>query len=371
MNKPTKPHDTAFKQQRIWSFFPTHESSTVAVIMFIVAMVFIPIGASIVIASDSIFELDVRYDTINHCKFPQGYAGNWSGCDAKATFTLSKSIAAPVYIYYRLVGFYQNYRTYQESLYESQLNGNSGTSADTCIPFRYPGENNGASQTSAGISNLKYSDFTYAPCGAVAWSMFNDSIALYKVPDASLVNTSSLALPVGATVVCVGGDFQADGTNTNAQNQCQKQGIALSVDTSTRFKLPIGSNIWTYNGNPASTDPFLSNGYYANETGHKIPLQTDEDFIVWTRSAALPDFRKLYRIITADLVAGDYLVDVTEYFDTSSFQGEKHFVLATRSWIGAQHYVLGIFILVLGCFAFCVGIAVIVLKCIGVRPRQE
>ena len=36
-------------------------------------------------------------------------------------------------------------------------------------------------------------------------------------------------------------------------------------------------------------------------------LVTDPDFIVWMRTAALPEFRKLYRVINRDLRKGETL----------------------------------------------------------------
>lgn len=36
----------------------------------------------------------------------------------------------------------------------------------------------------------------------------------------------------------------------------------------------------------------------------------DEDFIVWMRTAGLPTFKKLYRIIDTDLQPGSYRVEI-------------------------------------------------------------
>ena len=37
----------------------------------------------------------------------------------------------------------------------------------------------------------------------------------------------------------------------------------------------------------------------------------NEDLIVWMRTAAFPNFRKLYRKIDTDLEAGDYTLKIT------------------------------------------------------------
>lgn len=367
---PPKPHsDSNFKQQKMVSFIPQHAPSTMSVALLVVAIVFIPIGAAIVVSSDSLLEVDIRYDHVNRCNwqspgvYPFAFNGTtmYSGCNCKRTFTLTKTISAPVYIYYRLTNFHQNYRQYQASRDDAQLQGGTSSLSSDCAPFRYPGEIQGRGSNTA--DGLAYSSYTYNPCGAIPWSKFNDSISLYKIPVATSVNVSDISLPTGATVVCVGKKFSQTGDSTLPDNVCSKKGIAFKADTDTRFSAPQGNNLWKSGGTPSSTDPYLAGGYYAFEPGHAIPLTTDEDFIVWARTASMPDFHKLYRIINKDLTAGDYLLDIEEYFDTSSFDGEKHVVLATRSWIGGKNYVLGISLIVMGSLSFVLAIAIIVLKC--------
>jgi len=48
---------------------------------------------------------------------------------------------------------------------------------------------------------------------------------------------------------------------------------------------------------------------------------TDEHFIVWMRTAGLPNFRKLWGKIPGDLEAGKYEVEINNNFQVSSFQG--------------------------------------------------
>lgn len=51
---------------------------------------------------------------------------------------------------------------------------------------------------------------------------------------------------------------------------------------------------------------------------------TNEHFIVWMRTAALPQFRKLYGKINSDIPAGTTLTfDVDAYFEVTSFGGKK------------------------------------------------
>jgi len=50
----------------------------------------------------------------------------------------------------------------------------------------------------------------------------------------------------------------------------------------------------------------------------------DEHFIVWMRTAALPNFRKLYAKINTDIPAGSTVaIDIDPNFEVNSFGGKK------------------------------------------------
>lgn len=359
------PHaDSHFKQQTLPSFFPLHTAFAVGVAMVVCAVIFIPIGSVVVSASDSIFLEDVRYDDVNLCTYKNNQnistfvAGNDTssqGCRTRKLFSVSKTIPAPIYIYYRLTKYHQNYRQYRKSRSDDQLSGDSVSVSDLtsdCNPFREPGSVQGIGNNLA--DGKAYSSYAYNPCGVVAWTTFNDTFNLYKVPSGTTTN-STAAIPSGSTTICMGGAFDSNGDSTTT-HQCTKKGIALDVDVEHRYKAPAtGSDQWT--GVGEGTDPYRSKGWYAGEPGHKIPVTNDQDFMVWSRTAALPDFSKLYRIINTDLEPGEYLLDVEEYYDTASFKGEKHFVLATASWLGGKHTLLGGALLAVGCLSFVLAIA--------------
>jgi len=343
--RPEKPFGNKFCQQQMTHYYSHVSAQPVILCLFIVGVVFIPVGAATLIASESIYENDVRYDTVHSCT----YASNQGvetfatpngtqalGCITNVKFTLSKALVAPVYIYYRLKGFNQNYRLYAASLNDAQLSGRSYTRSnlDSCKPFVGPDDNH-----------------TYAPCGSVAWSMFNDTISLYQVNDTAAVVTSTTLPPASQVkLICQGDAFDA---KTNQQTQstgCEKDGIAFSQDVKSRFSATIDSDesIWTGEGFNASDNVYHQNGWYNNEPGHKIPLVSDQDFMVWSRIATLSDFRKLYRKITVDLPAGTYVWNVLERFDTTSMGAEKHIVLTTVSWVGGKNQVLGALFITMG-----------------------
>jgi len=82
----------------------------------------------------------------------------------------------------------------------------------------------------------------------------------------------------------------------------------------------------------------------------------DEEFIVWMRTAGLPNFKKLYRIIDTSLAAGTYEVDITNNYPVSSFSGTKSVVLSTTSWIGGKNPFLGYAYIVVGVVCFLQGV---------------
>ena len=80
---------------------------------------------------------------------------------------------------------------------------------------------------------------------------------------------------------------------------------------------------WTKNGVAWESDLDTLFGSYDDEDGGVLmdpPVPgcedldnctfTDPDFVVWMRVAALPTFRKLYRVINSDLERGNYTVNI-------------------------------------------------------------
>jgi len=141
----------------------------------------------------------------------------------------------------------------------------------------------------------------YLPCGLIAWSLFNDSFALSK---------------------------------DNTPISLRKKGIAWASDADKKFK------------NPPADSPGI----------RVIQDFEDEDFIVWMRTAGLPNFKKLYRIIDQDLEAGDYNVTIVNNYPVHQFSGTKSVVLSTTTWIGGKNPFLGYAYIIVGAICILLGV---------------
>ena len=87
---------------------------------------------------------------------------------------------------------------------------------------------------------------------------------------------------------------------------------------------------------------------------------TDEHFIVWMRTAGLPNFRKLWGRIETNLEVGKYRLRIKNNYRVSPFQGRKSFVISTTNALGGKNYFLAICYITVGtlcmlfAFVFCI-----------------
>lgn len=133
--------------------------------------------------------------------------------------------------------------------------------------------------------------------------------------------------------------------------ELRKDGVAWPRDVKEKFKATDQTNRWN------------------RRTSDENDLVTDPDFIVWMRTAALPDFRKLRGIIPGDLQEGEVLtLTVYNNYDVSSFGGKKKVVLSTMSWIGGKNSFLGTVYIAVG--ALCLFLSVLFVA-IEVLAKQK
>uniref|UniRef100_A0A452SGH6 Cell cycle control protein n=1 Tax=Ursus americanus TaxID=9643 RepID=A0A452SGH6_URSAM len=165
-----------------------------------------------------------------------------------------------------------------------------------------------------------------APCGAIANSIFNDTIILsYKL------NSS---IPIKVPMLRSGITWWTD-KYVKFQNPSS---INLSSAFAGTTKPPCWAKpVYELDGEDPGNNGFLN-----------------DDFIVWMRTAAFPTFKKLYRRLNRiqyfieGLPAGNYSFNITYNFPVTRFKGEKSVVLSTLTWSGGSSLFLGLVYTVTG-----------------------
>jgi len=243
--------------------------------------------------------------------------GNFSTqtCMCSIPFILPENFDGKVYMYYGLSNYYQNHRRYAKSRDDDQLLGIlSNAPSDDCDPFQYDGDD-------------KETRNPIAPCGAIANSMFSDTLSV-KWND--IDDGKGIMIPLVSS------------------------GIAWPSDIDAKFRNPgdlteaLRGYVPPLSWKRSIAD--LNNGF------------RNEDFIVWMRTAALPNFRKLYRSIDhsneyfeGGLKQGNYTLEVEYQHPVKSFNGRKLMILSTLSILGGKNPFLGISYIVVGCVSALMG----------------
>lgn len=238
---------------------PILTAGTVLPTFLIIGITFVPIGIGLLISSNQVQQTIIDY---THCKSSQNNitcadyiiinrndtTTRFSPCVCNVPFELKTDYQRDVFVYYGLTNFFQNHRRYVKSRDDKQLLGYTGALTSDCDPF---GSNS---------DNIKI-----APCGAIANSIFNDTIKIQRMPG------GQPSVPLLET------------------------GIAWATDKNVKFRNPPGKL--------TGEDAFK--GYTKPPNWQKNVWELDlkdpnnngylhEHLIVWMRTAALPTFRKLY-----------------------------------------------------------------------------
>jgi len=366
-----EPKNSKFKQQALPAWQPILTAGTVLPTFFVIGVAFIPIGVGLMYFSDTVKEVSVEYtdckmdtDTAKMCKdfivAPEGYNSEGKRIQCNCTLKIdegeigNENWGDKVFIYYGLTNFYQNHRRYVKSRDDKQLYGDLSSENQDCAPFL---KNNKEGSPDNGKK--------YAPCGAIANSLFNDSIVLEyceKKP-------------------CEDGD-------TWKTVKVTGRGIAWQSDKDYKFKNPGGKNsvadirqAWQDN-NAIKPMDWQKEVWQLDETDEENNGLQNEDLIVWMRTAALPNFRKLYRKVMygsdgsfkeSEGLRADYSyrLKIGYNFEVAQFQGTKSVIISTTSILGGKNPFLGIAYIVVGCICFLMGIVFLFIHLKFGRTTQE
>ena len=252
-----------------------------------VGIFFLIFGIAFASVSSKLPEVTQRYDNLSGCAVN---LSNVSTCTV--SITIPHKMIAPVYMYYKLTSFYQNHRLYIKSRSDTQLDGTSVYSlydSSNCDPYGKGSDSK-----------------TIYPCGMISGSVFTDR---YTATVTSAGTTTTLPL--------------------------SSSGIAWKEDQK-KFVVPSTVDYTTVNTTAISYPNTIGMSMFNTSYGVR-----DEDLMVWMRTAALPTFNKLHRIINQDLLAGDVVTfTVSSTFDVTSMGSTKSIVLANMSWLGGRHDLL-------------------------------
>jgi hypothetical protein len=295
----------------------------------VVGLIFIPIGIVLHSESDNVVEYSVLYDTPgeldaqskesivqlgNGCMLKEEKEGNTfdiktHGCTI--TFTLGKDMKAPIYVYYQLDNFYQNHRRYVQSRSDAQLRGDANAGTNDCAPLQKTPSDVIKYNSTYGILNEEKKTYFLNPCGLIANSLFNDIFWVNRIVTKD-------------NQVYGRNDTYGDKQVINLMNQ---SGIAWKSDVETKFQnikenqlkednLYLWQNEKYRNIIPSRVGQEPRENVTAWTTNAPAYGVQDEHFIVWMRTAGLPNFRKLYGRIETDLEKGtklEFLVSSSKF----------------------------------------------------------
>ncbi|XP_045708028.1 cell cycle control protein 50C-like [Phyllostomus hastatus] len=299
------PDNTALKQQRLPAYRLQLSATKVLSGFFATGAFCLGIGIVLILSAKSIKEIEINYTNIcaNCAELRENTINFDKECTCSIPFYLPDTMQGNVYMYYKLYGFHQNLYRYILSRSNSQLMGRDVKDVGNCDSFR---------KTHNGTP--------ICPCGAIANSIFNDTIILsYNLNSSVRIKVPMLS-----------------------------NGITWWTDKFIKFQNPNSNNLPSAFAGTAKPPHWPKPVYELDKEDSGNSGFINEDFIVWMRTAAFPTFKKLHRRLnriqyfTEGLPAGNYSFNITYNFPVTRFQGEKSVVLSTLTWSGGSSLFLGL-----------------------------
>lgn len=328
-----RPDNTAFTQQRLPAWQPILSAGIVIPLFVLVGLAFIGIGVALFVTSNNLEVLELDYTGVEQ-NSPCFSCSDSSkkNCNCTLFFNLDKLFEGPVFFYYGLTNYFQNQRAYGVSKDDDQLYGDlqhfTDPSSD-CAPYQFDSDNK-----------------PIVPCGSLANSMFNDSFTLYQI-----VNGVNKEVPLDGKGIAWWTDYNIKYRNPNV------------TPLRNAFNGTVKPLFWSVPAYALSSDP-ANNGFI------------NQDFLVWMRRAALPNFRKLYRRITEGdyvngLPAGNYSLAIRYNYPVLDFDGRKKVVFSNVSWMGGKNKFLGIAYLVIGSMCLVMSVVMLVVYAKFKFPEED
>ncbi|KAI1350284.1 CDC50 family protein [Xylaria sp. FL0043] len=367
-----RPANTAFRQQRLKAWQPILTPKNVIWIFFVLGIFAAVVGGLLIYASRMVSYIEIDYTdcgaraTRDYTPMPSDLVSSyWRNNNGSANvnaqwnktedvshfysdsnsnvtgltncslqFEIVQELSAPVRVYYRLDNFYQNHRRYVNSFNPDQLLAKSVSTStlenSNCAPL--------ATEEVDEDGEKKVRQIY--PCGLIANSLFNDTIGP----------------PVRVGV---------DGSEAERTYNWSEQGIAWRSDmdlyenlTNPDYDLIIPPPNWRkrYPG-----------GRYSEQ--HPPPdIKTDEHFISWMRTAALPSFFKPWAFGNETLAAGTYQISIVDNFNMTEYKGRKSIVITTTGPLGGKNDLPGILWLALA--GFFIVMSLLFVAGSFLRPRK-
>jgi len=419
MEQKNRPHDSAFKQQRLKAWQPILTPRWVIGSFFLIGIIFIPIGIVLKSEADKAFESVSIYEstTLKNQGSPcsissqnQGYdsiapgSNSFNSSSCSIIFNITQDIpkTTTLQLYYQLSNFFQNHRRYVKSRSDDQLR-NTLVMPATGIPSSLSTACDPSSSLVNSTTNL-----VYWPCGLIAQSYFNDGIILKSyngipadpitgiVPGTTVtLNTNNVAWPSDMDQKF----YNPTGTSSSYtrfefiwqkydQMNCYSETTHMLTSCLTYSdifqspiagsgcaKCPTGSYAQYQGGiQPPGGASSLTTSSMQTQATNKTSIYgvRTESFVVWMRTAGLPEFRKLYAFVTppsGGFKKGDTLeIMIVPNFEVLSFGGTKSLVLSTVTSLGGKNDILGIAYVSVGGVCWALALAFMIKHV--VNPRK-